>query len=72
VPVNSTVLKKEKPIKRLYNIQEASIYLGRTVCATREMIWAGKMPIVRFDRRIYIDINDLDSLIEKSKEKFTF
>lgn len=63
MPVNSTVLKKEKAIKRLYSIQEASVYLGRTICALREMIWAGKIPIVRFDRRIYIDINDMDSVV---------
>lgn len=58
--------------KRLYSIKEASVYLGRSVCAIRELIWAGKIPAVRFDRKVYIDIYDLDELIEKNKEQFTY
>ena len=62
-------IHKIRPIKRLYSIKDASIYLGRSECAIREMIWAGKMPSVRFDRRIYIDINDLEKLIETNKTR---
>ena len=41
-------MKKHNSIpKRLFNIEEAAIYLGRTPCALREMIWAGKLPIVK-------------------------
>jgi len=29
--------------KRLYSIEEAAIYLGRTVWAVREMLWAKKL-----------------------------
>jgi excisionase family DNA binding protein len=58
---------KDRLQKRLYSIKEASEYLGRSEYALREMIWSGKIPQVRFDRRIYIDINDLDALIEKNK-----
>jgi len=33
--------------KRLYSIEEAAIYLGRTVWAVREMIWAKKIRCIR-------------------------
>ncbi len=56
-----------RPAKRLYTVLEASIYLGRTVNATREMQWAGKLPYVKLDGRIYFDVYDLDALIEQNK-----
>jgi excisionase family DNA binding protein len=54
--------------KRLYSLKEASTYLGRSVWALREMLWAGKMPYVRDGRRILLDIEDMDAWIEKNKE----
>jgi excisionase family DNA binding protein len=62
----------QKIFKRLYSIPEAAIYLGRTVHAVREMLWAGKIPFVRDGKRILIDIRDMDEWIEKSKERFTY
>jgi excisionase family DNA binding protein len=56
--------------KRLYSIPEASVYLGRTVCALREMIWAGKLPYIRDGRRILLDINDMNAWVEKNKMRF--
>ena len=53
--------------KRLYNIPEAALYLGRTVCAVREMIWAGKIPFIKDGRRIHIDQCDMDRWIESRK-----
>ena len=58
--------------KRLYNIEEASIYLGRTPNAIRQMIWDGKIPIVRDTKRILLDVKDMDTWIERSKQQFTF
>jgi excisionase family DNA binding protein len=58
--------------KRLYSIKEASQYLGRTVWAVREMLWAGKLPYVKDGRRILLDIQDMDLWIEKNKTQFTF
>jgi hypothetical protein len=31
------------------------------------MIASGKIPTVRFDRRVFVDVPDLDSLIENNK-----
>ena len=53
--------------KRLYSIKEASLYLGRTVCAVREMIWAGKMPQVKDGRRVLLDKLDMDIWIDSRK-----
>lgn len=54
-------------IKRLLSIDEAAIYLGRTSGAIRELVFKGKVPAVKIDRRVQIDRQDLDRLIEKSK-----
>ena len=56
-----------EPLKRLYTIKEAGIYLGRSVNSVRELIWDGKLPFVRVGRRVHLDIRDLDEFIEKHK-----
>jgi len=61
----------DRPKKRLFNVGEAAVYLGRSVCALREMIWAGKIPCVRDGRRVLLDIQDMDAWIEQSKTMFT-
>ncbi len=58
--------------KRLYNLKDASVYLGRTVGAVREMLWAGKMPFVKDGKRILVDIEDMNRWIERSKTQNTF
>ena len=60
------------PVKRLYSIPEAAFYLGRTVDALREIIWAEKIPHVKDGRRILIDIKDMDEFIEKNKTRFSY
>jgi len=56
--------------KRLYSIKEAAFYLGRTVCAVREMLWAGKLPYIKDGRRILLDIHDMNAWVEKNKIRF--
>jgi excisionase family DNA binding protein len=63
---------KDKPVKRLYNIKEAGKYLGRSIWAVREMLYAGKLPFVRDGRRILLDINDMDRWIERNKTQVTY
>ncbi|MFZ4440332.1 MAG: helix-turn-helix domain-containing protein [Syntrophales bacterium] len=53
--------------KRLYSVNDAAIYLGRSVWAIREMLWAGKIPFVKDGRRTLLDIRDMDAWIENSK-----
>ncbi len=65
-------MKTATPAKRLYTIPEAALYLGRTACAVREMVWAGKLPAVKCDRRVFLDVRDLDSFVEQHKVQETF
>jgi len=55
--------------KRLYSAKEAAEYLGRSVWGIRELVWSQAIPIVKQAgcRKIYFDIKDLDSFIEKNK-----
>ena len=56
--------------KRLYTLKEASVYLGRTLWGVREMVWAGKIPVVRDGKRIFIDINDLETYVTRNKTTY--
>jgi excisionase family DNA binding protein len=56
--------------KRLYTLPEAAQYLGRTLWSMRELVWAGKIPIIRDGKRIFVDINDLDLYISKYRMTF--
>lgn len=58
-------------MKRLYTIEEAAIYLGRTAWSVRELIWSGKLPSVRVGRRIHIDFHDLNVFIDRYKVQET-
>jgi excisionase family DNA binding protein len=60
----------ERPAKRLYSVKEAAHYLGRSVYALREMLWAGKLPYIKDGRRILLDIKDMDAWAEKNKVQF--
>ncbi|OGW10384.1 MAG: hypothetical protein A2W77_09715 [Nitrospinae bacterium RIFCSPLOWO2_12_39_16] len=58
--------------KRLLSVKETSVYLGRSVSAIRELIWAGKLPCVKIDKRIHLDIYDLEKIISNHKTVFTY
>jgi excisionase family DNA binding protein len=55
------------PQKRLYDIPEAGVYLGRTPWGVRRLIWSGALPAVRVGRRVHVDVRDMDEFIEKAK-----
>jgi hypothetical protein len=52
---------------RLLTVEQAATYLGRTEEAMQHMIAGGKLQTVRIDRRVFLDIRDLDRLIEDNK-----
>jgi len=53
--------------KRLLTVEEASLYLGRSLSSVRELIWSGDLPYVKAGRRNHLDIYDLDRWIEQHK-----
>ena len=66
---DSKLLGNLKPGKRLYTLKEAAQYLGRSVWGMRELIWEGKIPVVREEggRKIFVDILDLTAYVEANK-----
>jgi len=58
--------------KRLYTVRESAEFLGRSVWAMRELIWGGKIPVVRTDggRKIFVDIEDLVDFINHNKSTY--
>lgn len=64
---------KDKGIsKRLFTVREASVYLGRSPHAIREMQWSGKLPYIKDGKRILFDVRDMDTWIEKNRQTQTF
>lgn len=68
----------QRLVKRLYNIKEAAMYLGRTQWGIREMVYAGKIPYVKDvadgnkQGRVFLDISDMDEWIDRNKTQFTY
>jgi excisionase family DNA binding protein len=58
--------------KRLYTVPEAALYLGRTEWGIRGLIDNGRLPVVRIDRRVLIDVRDMDRIIEETKVRFDY
>jgi hypothetical protein len=52
---------------RLLTVDAAGSYLSRSADAVRALIKTGKIPVVRVDARVFVDVRDLDRLIETSK-----
>jgi excisionase family DNA binding protein len=49
------------------SIDEAAKYLGRSRAAVEHMTRSGQLPTVRGDRRVFLDVCDLDQWIEENK-----
>ena len=56
-----------KVLKRLYNLSEASVYLGRSTWSVRRLIWDGALPSVKAGGRVHVDVRDMDEFVEKHK-----
>jgi excisionase family DNA binding protein len=62
------MMKSTQTVKRLYTLDEAATYLGRSTWSVRHLIWKGLLPQVRPDKRVQIDVRDMDEFIEKYKD----
>ena len=56
---------------RLYDLDSAASYLGRAKSGIRELIYAGRLPVVQLGEKgkQYIDIQDLEDFITKNKRR---
>jgi hypothetical protein len=69
---NSKGFKKAQGIpnplsKRLFDLKESAIYLGRPVFSIRTLIWNGALPYIKDGRKQYLDVYDMDRYIEQNK-----
>lgn len=64
--------KRSKTQKRLYSVEDAAVYLGRTAHAVRSLCYSGRLPAVKIDGRVFFDVYDMDALIERSKVSFEY
>lgn len=64
-----TIKHSDIPRKRLYTVQEAAEYLGHTVWGIRSLIWAKTLPVIRYGRKQWLDLHDLDNFIESNKKQ---
>ncbi len=53
--------------RRLLTVREAAKYIGRTESAVRELVWNRKLAHIRTDRRVMLDIRDLDRWIDANR-----
>ena len=52
---------------RLLTVEQTATYLGRTNDAVQHLAASGKIPVVRADRRLFFDRQDLDQWIKDNK-----
>jgi hypothetical protein len=55
------------PIKRLYSIKELVDRIGATEWFWRSQIWDGQLPYVQVGRKMFVDIMDIETFINKHK-----
>jgi predicted site-specific integrase-resolvase len=58
---------------RLLTLKQASAYLGLTVWAMRERVWAGDIPVVQWPggRKQFVDRTDIETFITRNKRRIT-
>ena len=63
------IQKSAAAVKRLYTLSEAARYLGWSEWGMGDLIWAGKIPVVREKggRKIFIDIHELVAYVERNR-----
>ena len=54
---------------RLLSVEQAAAYLGRSSASVRHLINTGTLPTVRLDGRVFLDMQDLDRVIDEAKQK---
>ena len=53
---------------RLLTIEQAATYLGRSKEAVHHLVTSGTLPKVQADRRVFLDVHDLDAWITEHKK----
>ena len=56
-------------IKRLYSIKELAAYVGATEWFWRTQIWEGALPYVQVGKKMFVDLDDLNTFIHANKHQ---
>ena len=62
---------KMKVCKRLYTLEEAGVYIGRSEWTIGDMVRKGLLPYIPDRDRKFIDLKDLDKWIRENKKRET-
>ncbi len=54
--------------RRLLTLGQAAEYLALSTWTVRDLVWKGRLRVVRLTRRLHFDRRDLDRLIEEAKD----
>lgn len=60
---------QEKHARRWLDVKQAADHCGATVSFVRGLIWDGAIPYVRAGKKFVIDADDLDSWLERQKQR---
>lgn len=64
----STRISNARPLQpRLLTVKQAAEYLGCSEASVYHQVKDGKLPVVRRDRRVFLDVRDMDRVIEECK-----
>ena len=55
--------------RSLSRIASVARYLGLSAWTVWRLIWSGKLPAIRLNRALRIDIRDVDGMMEANKER---
>ena len=66
--VATEVAQQRIIVPRLFSLDQAAIYLGMTKGALKYKALDGRIPAVKFDKKWRFDREDLDRVIEGSKQ----
>ncbi len=62
-------VKTSSHAQRLLTLAEASEYLNCALVTVRRLIWAGRLPVVQWDRRQRLDVRDLEAFVDQNKRR---
>jgi excisionase family DNA binding protein len=57
------------PTRRLLTLPQAATYLGLSPWTVRDLVWKARLPVVRLTRKLLFDLQDLDRLIARVKDR---
>jgi excisionase family DNA binding protein len=61
--------QRSSPRRRLISLRDAADMLGLSVASVRRLIGSGQLHAVKLNRRVLVDVRDVDRLIEEAKDR---